>query len=48
MSDLIELGDAVSAVKQPSGKVKLNQLFHSTAAAAVSAPMGSFVKGPHR
>jgi hypothetical protein len=27
---LIELGDAVIAVKQPNGAVKLNQLFHPT------------------
>lgn len=33
---LIELGDAVIAVKQPNGKVKLNQLLHPTAAGAVS------------
>jgi uncharacterized membrane protein len=33
---LIELGDAVIAVKQPNGHVKLNQLFHPTAAGAVS------------
>src|SRR5215472_7935739 len=33
---LIELGDAVIAVKQPDGRVKLNQLFHPTAAGAVS------------
>jgi len=33
---LIELGDAVVAVKQPSGSVKLNQLFHPTATGAVS------------
>ena len=33
---LIELGDAVIAVKQPNGGVKLNQLFHPTAAGAVS------------
>jgi uncharacterized membrane protein len=31
---LIELGDAVIAVKQPNGQVKLNQLFHPTAAGA--------------
>jgi len=31
---LIELGDAVIAVKQPSGRVKLNQIFHSAAGAA--------------
>ncbi|HQT75526.1 MAG: hypothetical protein B7Z80_09600 [Rhodospirillales bacterium 20-64-7] len=33
---LIELGDAVIAVKQPNGRVKLNQLFSPTAAGAVS------------
>ena len=33
---LIELGDAVIAVKQPSGHVKLNQLFHPTASGAAS------------
>lgn len=33
---LIELGDAVIAVKQPNGHVKLNQLFNPTAAGAVS------------
>jgi len=33
---LIELGDAVVAVKQPNGRIKLNQLFHTTAAGAVS------------
>ena len=33
---LIELGDAVIAVKQPNGHVKLNQLFHPTASGAVS------------
>ena len=31
---LIDLGDAVIAVKQPNGHVKLNQLFHPTASAA--------------
>ena len=31
---LIELGDAVIAVKQPNGHVKLNQLFHPTASGA--------------
>ena len=36
---LIELADAVIAVKQPEGSVKLNQLFHPTAAGAAS---GSF------
>jgi uncharacterized membrane protein len=33
---LIELGDAVIAVKQPDGKVKLNQLFNPTTAGALS------------
>src|SRR5215831_13462490 len=33
---LIELSDAVIAVKQPNGRVKLNQLFHPTAAGAAS------------
>jgi uncharacterized membrane protein len=36
---LIELGDAVIAVKQPNGRVKLNQLFHPAAAGAAG---GSF------
>ncbi len=36
---LIELGDAVVAVKQPNGHVKLNQMFHPTAAGAAA---GSF------
>ena len=33
---LIELGDAVIAVKQPNGRVKLNQLFNPTASGAIS------------
>src|SRR5437660_12312306 len=33
---LIELSDAVIAVKQLNGRVKLNQLFHPTATGAVS------------
>jgi uncharacterized membrane protein len=33
---LIELADAVIAVKQPNGHVKLNQLFNPTASGAVS------------
>src|SRR4029077_325348 len=33
---LIELSDAVIAVKQPNGHVKLNQMFHPTAAGGVS------------
>jgi uncharacterized membrane protein len=31
---LIELGDGVIAVKQPDGRVKLNQMFHPTASGA--------------
>jgi uncharacterized membrane protein len=33
---LIELGDAVVAVKQPDGHVKLHQIFHPSAAGAAS------------
>jgi uncharacterized membrane protein len=33
---LIELGDAVIAVKDAQGRVKLNQLLNTTAAGAVS------------
>jgi len=33
---LIEVGDAVIAVKDAQNRVKLNQLFHTTAASAVS------------
>jgi uncharacterized membrane protein len=36
---LIELGDAVVAVRQPDGSVKLNQLVNMTAAGAVSGGM---------
>ncbi len=36
---LIELSDAVIAVKQPNGQVKLNQLFHPTATGAVSGAL---------
>jgi uncharacterized membrane protein len=36
---LIELGDAVVAVKHPDGKIKLNQLFSTT---AIGAASGSF------
>jgi uncharacterized membrane protein len=36
---LIELDDAVIAVKQPSGHVKLNQLFHPTAAGAAGGAL---------
>ncbi len=41
---LIKLGNAVVAVKQPDGSIKLNQLFHTTAARAVSGTFwGSLV-----
>jgi uncharacterized membrane protein len=33
---LIELADAVIAVKQPNGHIKLNQLFHPTSAGALA------------
>src|SRR2546422_293541 len=36
---LIELSDAVIAVKQPNGHVKLNQLFHPSASGAVSGTL---------
>ena len=36
---LIELGDAVVAVRQPDGQVKLNQLVNMTAAGAASGAM---------
>ena len=36
---LIEVGDAVIAIKQPNGRVKLNQIMHPAAAGAAS---GSF------
>lgn len=36
---LIELGDAVIAVKQPNGHVKLNQLVNTTAVGAVSGTL---------
>ena len=42
---LIELGDAVIAVKRPDGGVKLNQLFHPTAAAAASGGMWGALVG---
>lgn len=41
---LIELGDAVVAVKQPDGSVKLNQIFQPVAAGAVSGALwGSLI-----
>ena len=42
---LIELGDAVIAVKQPDGQVKLNQLFHPMAAATASGTMWGALVG---
>lgn len=42
---LIELGDAVIAVKQPNGRIKLNQLFHPTAAGAVSGTFWGLLVG---
>lgn len=41
---LIELGDAVIAVRQPNGHVKLNQIFHPTASgAAYGALWGTLI-----
>ncbi len=42
---LIELGDAVIALKQPNGTVKLNQLFHPTAAGAMSGTFWGMLIG---
>ena len=42
---LIELGDAVIAVKQPNGRVKLNQLFHPAAAGAAMGTMWGTLVG---
>jgi uncharacterized membrane protein len=42
---LIELGDAVIALKQPNGKVKLNQLFHLAAAGAASGTFWGLLIG---
>jgi uncharacterized membrane protein len=42
---LIELGDAVVAVKQPDGKVKLNQLFSPVAAGAASGALWGTLLG---
>jgi uncharacterized membrane protein len=36
---LIDLGDAVIAIKQPNGRVKLNQLFHPTAVGATAGTL---------
>jgi uncharacterized membrane protein len=41
---LVELGDAVVAIKGPDGAVKLNQVFHPTAAGAASGALwGSLI-----
>jgi uncharacterized membrane protein len=42
---LIELGDAVVAVKQPDGRVKLDQLFHPTASGAAFGALWGAVVG---
>jgi uncharacterized membrane protein len=42
---LIELGDAAIAVKQPNGKIKLNQIFNPTAAGAASGGLWGTVLG---
>jgi uncharacterized membrane protein len=42
---LIELGDAVIAVKQPNNHVKLNQLYHMTAMGAASGAMWGALVG---
>ena len=44
---LIELADAVIAVKQPDGTVKLNQLFHPTAAGAATGGFSGFADRSH-
>ncbi|MBV9539024.1 MAG: DUF1269 domain-containing protein [Acidisphaera sp.] len=44
-SYLIELGDAVIALKQPNGHIKLNQLFHPTAAGAASGAFWGMLVG---
>jgi len=42
---LIELGDAVVAVKQPDGQVKLNQIFSPAAAGAASGALWGALLG---
>lgn len=42
---LIEMGDAVIAVKQPDGHIKLHQMFSSTAAGAASGSFWGLVIG---
>lgn len=42
---LIELEDAVIAIKQPNGRIKLNQLFHPTAAGAAYGSLWGLLVG---
>jgi uncharacterized membrane protein len=42
---LIELEDAVIAIKQPSGRIKLNQLFHPAAAGAAYGSLWGLLVG---
>ena len=42
---LIELQDAVIAIKQPQGRIKLNQLFHPAAAGAAYGSMWGLLVG---
>ena len=42
---LIELGDAVVAIKQPDGNIKLNQLFQPVAAGAATGAMWGTLVG---
>lgn len=42
---LIELGDAVVAVKQPNGRIKLNQLYHPAAAGAAGGALWGTLVG---
>lgn len=42
---LIELEDAVIAIKQPNGRVKLNQLFHPAAAGAAYGSLWGLIVG---
>lgn len=42
---LIELGDAVVAVKEPDGKIKLHQIINTTAAGAISGTFWGLLVG---
>jgi len=42
---LIELDDAVIAIKQPNGRIKLNQLFHPAAAGAAYGSLWGLLVG---